>query len=433
MKSRLCAVNLLLILCVIAGSTLSNTALAEAQSKYHRATIKPSLVNLQPGEEVRFKIVMVATRLMGADVPEKVIWAVNDIPGGNAELGTIDAQGLYHAPAAIPSPREIHICAEVPEAANRYLFGTVIMGDSPPEYKQIHYWSEPIEEGTGKTAHLEDPHGIGLDRDGNLLIADQFGNKVLRYTAQGEYIGELGLGSGSKPGEVTQPREVKADKDGNIFVSDSKGDRPRMQVFTHEGEFLRIFAEKGLHAGMILRCHGMDFDSQGRLFAVDVDNMRVNVYNKDTGEFLYDWGTEGVLPGQFNAPHGLFVDRSGDVFSTGYYGPTQKFNAEGDFVLAFGHGDPPDGAVYFHSVAGDKWGNAYLMVRTKEGYQGELVYGARKELSIMKYNNNGDFITSWSFSAKEHHETSAAVDDAGRVYALFKGATEMGVETFIEE
>jgi hypothetical protein len=410
----------------------SHVALAEPVSKHHRAAISPSLVYLQPGEEQQFKTVIVATRLMAAQTPEEVNWAVNDIPGGNTTVGTVDETGLYRAPSTVPSPREIHICAEVPEAANRYLWATVIIGDSPAQYKQLDIWSEPVEEGKHRTAHLTDPHGIGLDKDGNILIADQLGNAVHRYTADGKYLGQIGLGHGSKPGEFTEPRIVVPDAVGNIFVSDSKGDRPRVQVFSPAGEFLRIFAEKGMQPGMLLRCHGMDFDPQQRLYTVDVDNMRVNVY-ENSGEFLYDWGTEGLNPGEFNSPHGIFVDRNCDVFVTGYYGPTQKFNSEGDFLVAFCHGDPPDGPVYFHNMTGDRWGDVYVMVRASGGYQGAFQTGDVKRVSIMKYNNNGDFITGWSFSSPDHRETTAVVDDEGRVYALFVGPREMGVEIFVEE
>src|SRR5690606_17558901 len=124
--------------------------------------------------------------------------------------------------------------------------------------------------------------------------------------------------------------------------------------------------------------------------------------------------------------------RSGDVFVTGYYGPTQKFNNEGDFVTAFGHGDPPDGAVYFHSVSGDKWGNAYLSVRSKGGYDGAIQSGG-KHVSIMKFNNNGDFVTSWAYSTPEHSESEVVVADDGTVYALFISGKEVGVETFVQE
>jgi len=62
---------------------------------HHRAVIKPSLVCINPGQTQPFKVVMVATRLMAASNPEKVIWTVNDIPNGNDQIGTIDEQGIY--------------------------------------------------------------------------------------------------------------------------------------------------------------------------------------------------------------------------------------------------------------------------------------------------------------------------------------------------
>ena len=423
-----------IVLCgvvVMAAVLLGDAAWGQTLPKNRRATIEPALVFLKPGQEQPFKVVMIATRLMAAGVPSEVKWAVNEVQGGNEKVGTIDAEGLYRAPAAAPSPREVHICAEAPESANPYLRATVIVGDEPPVYTSCVYWSEPVREGEKRTEHLVDPHGIGLDADGNILIADQLGNQVVRFTATGEFLGTIGGGSGSEPGQFTEPRIVASDAQGRIFVSDSKGDRPRIQVFNHKGEFLQIFAEKGMKPGMILRAHGMSFDPAGRLFVVDVDNMRVNVYDHN-GDYLYDWGKEGLNPGEFNSPHGLCVDQNSDVFVTGYYGPTQKFSSEGDFLNAFCHGDPPDGPVYFHNMTGDRWGDVYISVRSKAGYQGAIQRDG-KHISFAKYNNNGSYVTGWSLSNPEHGETSAVVDAQGRFYALFKGDREMGVEIFQEE
>ena len=416
---------------MLALTLLANAAWGQTLPKNRRATIEPSITYLKPGQEQQFKVVMIATRLMATDVPKDVKWAVNDMPGGNAQGGAISADGLYHAPAKAPSPREVHICAEVPEAANRYLWTTVIVGDGPPAYKRCGYWSEPVQKGKGRTEHLVDPHGIGLDADGNVLIADQLGNQVVRFTLEGRFLGSIGSGKGDEPGQFTEPRIVTSDAQGRIFVSDSKGDRPRIQVFDREGKFLQTFAEKGMKPGMLLRTHGMSFDPAGRLFTADVDNMRVNVYDSK-GEHLYDWGKEGLNPGEFNSPHGLYVDKNSDVFVTGYYGPTQKFNSEGDFLIAFCHGDPPDGPVYFHNMTGDRWGNVYMTVRSKGGYQGAIQRDGQ-HISFVKYNNNGTYVTAWGMSDPEHGETSAVVDALGRVYALFKGEKEMGVEIFQEE
>jgi sugar lactone lactonase YvrE len=275
-----------------------------------------------------------------------------------------------------------------------------------------------------------------LDKTGNILLADQGASRVFRYSSDGKYLGEIGKGPGSEEGHFNQPREVEIDSDGNIFVSDSKGDRPRIQVFNHTGEFLRLFAEKGRGPGQILRSHGIEFDHKQRVFITDVDNMRVSVYDH-SGKFLHDFGGgfayENMNPGEMNAPHGIFVDPSGDVFVNSYYGPTQKYTPDGYVLTAFAHGDPPDGPVYFHSLTGDRWGNVYLLVRSKGGYQGALQRDQGKKISIMKFNNNGDFITGWSFSSPEHSETEAVVDEDGLVYALFVGEKEKGVEIFIEQ
>ena len=329
------------------------------------------------------------------------------------------------APAKTPVPREIHICGEVSDASNRYLYATVLMDGEGPSYEMVGSWDESVSEGE----HLTDPHCIALDTDGNLIITDYRGSRVVRFTPDGEFLGELGLGTGEGPGEVTKPRVVEVGPDGNIFVSDQKKDKPRIQVFSPEGEFLRIFAEKGTGPGQMLRAHGLAFDSRNRLFIVDVDNMRVNVYDS-TGAFVTTWGHDGYRTAEFNAPHGIAIDKNDDVFVVGYYGPCQKFTADGDYLYSFAQGDPPDGAVYFHSIAIDRWGDVYLMVRGAGGYGGAVEDNEGNKVSVVKYNNNGDYVGSLRLSVKAHAENWATVDDAGNVYAIFVGNERLGVEVF---
>lgn len=416
----------LLIVMIYLSAFAGPIVATETDPHFRRAIIKPSLVRLKPCGQQQFKVIKLATYLMATSAPDKVKWSVNNILGGNRRGGTIDPNGLYTAPKKAPKPHEIHICAEVEDSANRYLFATVLMGSPDPSYEMVHTWSEPADDPN----YLKNPHGICLDKAGNLLIAEHEDSRILRFTPEGEFLGEIGRGKGTEPGQFTKPRVVQTDAEGNIWVSDSKGDRPRIQMFTHDGEFVQIFAEKGIGPGQIHRTHGMGFDCRQRLFVTDVDNFRVNVYSR-SGEFLYSWGKPGLHAGEFNAPHGLVVDPSGDIFVSGYYGPTQKFDPNGNFLFAFAHGDPPDGPVYFHTVVGDKWGNVYLMVRNKEGYGGQLQKSTTgKKISIMKYNNNGDFITAWSLSKPDHEESWAVVADDGTVYSLFKGEKRIGVQVF---
>lgn len=396
----------------------------QTPSRYHRATIKPSIARVAPGGQQKFKAVILATRLLAAQAPVSVKWSVNDIPGGNATVGTIGADGLYRAPLSIPVPNEVSVRGEVEGSANRYVWGTVLVGAAEPAYKVVGGWGEDV--GT-KEARMREPHGISIDKDGNLLIADQRAGRIFRYTKAGKFLGEVGNGPGSDDGQFTEPRYAHVDSAGNVYTTDVKGDRPRLQVFSPDGKFLRIFAEKGILPGRILRGHGLWFDSKGRLYVTDVDNMRVSIFEPG-GKFLSAFGKDGPEAADFNAPHGLYLDANDDVFVNSYYGPTKKFDPEGQYLFSFAHGDPPDGSVFFHSITGDHRGNAYLTVRTKAGYDGAVESNLGRKVSIAKYNNNGDFVCNIRMSVPEHTESWATVDTDGTIYSLFKSRTKAGVE-----
>jgi uncharacterized protein (DUF1800 family) len=57
--------------------------------------ITPAGAQLRPGETVQFKATVSGTS------NQSVVWKVNSAPGGNANVGTISATGLYTAPAAL--------------------------------------------------------------------------------------------------------------------------------------------------------------------------------------------------------------------------------------------------------------------------------------------------------------------------------------------
>ena len=417
------AVWLFMIL-TLADLTAVCSAGAQEESWLPRATIHPSIARMEAGQSQWFKIVKEATRLGAAEWMQDVKWAVNGIPGGNGRMGKIAEDGTYTAPDTAPRPREIVICAEVVGVANRHLWATVLFVTPGPPYALIESWGEARED----AKHFTDPHCVALDRDGNIMIANYLGSKVTRFSSAGEFLGIIGEGTGEAPGKVIKPRVVVADPQGLIYVSDQKSDKPRIQVFTHEGEFLRIFAPKGTGAGHILRAHGMAFDRDLNLYVVDVDNMRVNVYSHE-GRFIKSWGRDGHLADEFNAPHGLVVDPNGDVFISGYYGTCQKFSGDGEFLLVFAHGDPPDGAVYIHSAAGDRWGNVYLMVRGMRGYGG-AIEEQDKVPSIMKFNNNGDHVASITLEVTGHKENWATVDNDGNVYAVYESDEGFGVQVY---
>jgi len=402
---------------------------AQPVRRLHRATIQPSLIRLQPGERQQFRILM-KQRLDPVMAAKDVRWAVNDIPGGNTEFGTIDSDGVYRAPAVAPKPHEVHICAKVNNAVNHFLWATVLIGEPAAAYKLARSWGEPVN----KLVHLKAPHGITFDKAGNLIVMDAGSNRVVRYRTDGTFLGEIGSGKGDSEehhmvgGYFLKPRMAAVAADGRIFVCDEKNDDPRIQVFNSEGKFLWVFGEKGNGPGMILRAHGMGFSPRQHLFVADVDNFRINVYD-DSGKFLYSWGKDGTDPGELNPPHGISVDRNGDVFVGGFYGPTQKFTSRGKFLCSFAPGVPPD-RLLFQTIGGDHWGNVYVSVQGTHGKGAEV---KPPFVRLLKYNNNGDFVAAVSVSRATDHLSQAIADKNGTVYALFSGKTEVGVHVFVEQ
>ncbi|MFH1739927.1 MAG: hypothetical protein ABIH23_13030 [bacterium] len=398
---------------------------AQPDSGPGRAFVRPSLVKLRPGETQQFKAIMEPQYLRAAGLAHNVKWSVDNIPGGNKELGTIDTNGLYRAPAKTPKPCEIHICAEVEEAANRFLWATVLL--ATPSYELLQNWGKNDET----ERYLKTPQSIALTPEGDLLIADIGVSKIYRFSIDGEYLGEIGLGGGDGPGHISPPRDIAVDPKGRVVVSDLRTGPPRIQIFNPDGSFLCGFGQKGVWEGHVLRTQGMAFDPSGRLLVTDIDNMRVNIYDGE-GNFLESWEKRGVNPGNFNAPYGLVIDRNGDVFVPGYYGPCQKFTRDGVFLFAFAHADPPDGPVGFQNSAGDRWGNIYLAVRSEGISPGDFDEDKGKQVAILKYNNNGDFITRFDLPPGELGDTDMVVDKGGDLYIVFDRKDQKGIEIYIE-
>ncbi len=388
------------------------------------ASINPSVATLATGQQQKFKVILLPEFLKPAKLADQVAWSVNGVVGGTEEYGRITTEGVYTAPASIPVPQEIHITGEIPGKPGRKLFASVIMAPDKPFYKSIFKYSEKHSE----TKHFGNPHGVALDKDGNIVIVDADSHFVMRFSQDGKFLGYIGS-TGQKDGQFYSPRVVLLDKDGDLYISDQKEFGNRIQIFSHDGKLKKSFAPKGNSTGQLLRAHGMDFDSEGNLYVVDVDNSNVTKFSHE-GEFIASWGRDGHRTEDFNAPHALVVDPNNDVFVSGYYSTIQKFDANGKFLFSFAEAEPPGGAVYIHAISDDKWGNVYSMVRGMRGYGGQFEVSKERIYSIEKHNNNGDFICGVNLSIGEHSENWVFVDEKGYLFAIYRSKETAGFEIF---
>jgi len=172
------------------------------------------------------------------------------------------------------------------------------------------------------------PSGLGVGRDGNLLVADSHYHSVRVYTAAGELLKTLGGTPGTKPGEWGYVSDVVQDGDGNYYVAEF-GQNDRVTKLDADGKFLTCWGENGQATGQFNRVRALALGPDGLLYAADACNHRIQAFTK-TGEFVRAFGTPGSGPGELSYPYDLAFGPKGDLYvvERGNH-RVQKFTADG--------------------------------------------------------------------------------------------------------
>ena len=156
------------------------------------------------------------------------------------------------------------------------------------------------------------PHGIHVDRDGNVWVTDGAGeggkgHQVIKFSRDGKVMLALGKAgvSGSDSETFNQPTDVAVAPNGDIFISDGHTNA-RVVKFSRDGKFLKEWGKKGAAPGDFDLPHALAFDSQGRLFVGDRSNSRIQIFDQE-GRFLAEWK-------QFGRPSGIHIDRNDVIY-----------------------------------------------------------------------------------------------------------------------
>ncbi len=208
------------------------------------------------------------------------------------------------------------------------------------------------------------PHGLTVDREGNLWLTDVGLHQVFKCSPTGEVL--LRLGEAGVPGgddkHFNLPTDVAVLADGSFYVSDGY-QNTRVMKFTAAGRFEFQWGTKGRGPGEFHLPHGITVDGQGRVIVCDRENERLQVfdakgvfqqewkgpqlgkpYGIDTGPdghlFVIDGGSPSLQPQMRGKA--VELDPSGQVLDT--FGSHGK--AAGQFQLGHDIAVGPDGAVY---------------------------------------------------------------------------------------
>ncbi len=234
------------------------------------------------------------------------------------------------------------------------------------------------------------PHGIHVDRDGNVWVADFAGNKegtkghqVHKFSPKGEKLMSLGMAGkpGNADGQFNQPNDVVVGPDGSIYVSDGhdgqgmttvkaveeglkRGATGRISKFTRDGKFVKSWGKIGVRHGEFRTPHALMFDSKGRLWVADRGNHRLEIFDQE-GTYLESRYMYGRISGFFIKDNQVYAidSESGPYNHVNWRNGVRIGPLDEDRITAFIPGFDREDRVYQgtagEGIAVDADGNVY--------------------------------------------------------------------------
>src|SRR5207244_10049584 len=94
------------------------------------------------------------------------------------------------------------------------------------------------------------PHGLRVDRDGNVFVTDNGDHQVMKFTSTGKLLFTLGIKG--KPGTdnktFNRPTDIALGKNGDCYISDGYGNS-RVVKFTKDGKHILDWRKRGAGPG----------------------------------------------------------------------------------------------------------------------------------------------------------------------------------------
>jgi hypothetical protein len=164
--------------------------------------------------------------------------------------------------------------------------------------------------------HFGSPQDVGFLPDGSILVADGLRNaRIAKFDKDGTFVSSFGT-RGNGPGQLSGVHGIAVDKDGRIFVADRSN--RRVQIFDQSGQSLDIWPN-------LRQANDVVLSSDGTVWVVDGTNARLLQFDKN-GRRQYFWGTYGMQPGQFWEPHQISIDSESNLYiADSFGGRTQKY------------------------------------------------------------------------------------------------------------
>ena len=156
---------------------------------------------------------------------------------------------------------------------------------------------------------FEETAGVAVDGREHIFVFHRGPHPIIEFDAAGKFIRAWGDGS------YVKPHGLKFDREGNLWAVDDGG---HVVVKLDSGGRVQMVLGRKAISGEteenFNRPTDVAFGPQGDIYVSDgYGNSRVVQFTK-TGEFVRAWGKKGKAQGEFELPHCIAVDRAGRVF-----------------------------------------------------------------------------------------------------------------------
>ncbi|MCX6648831.1 MAG: peptidyl-alpha-hydroxyglycine alpha-amidating lyase family protein, partial [Candidatus Bathyarchaeota archaeon] len=183
----------------------------------------------------------------------------------------------------------------------------------------IESWGEGI---------FSNAHGAYIDAEDNFYCVDSADHTVRKFARDGELI--FTLGTEHKPAPLGKPFNKPTDlaqaPNGDLYVSDGYANSS-VHRFTAEGELIQSWGEPGTGPGQFNLPHGVWVDGK-KVYVADRQNNRVQIFTLE-GEYIEEWGN-------LLRPCDIYFDKRGRVYVAELTHRVSILNKRGEVLARIG-------------------------------------------------------------------------------------------------
>ena len=252
-------------------------------------------------------------------------------------------------------------------------------------------WQSPSQLGRsqGIIDGVTGPRGLVLKENGNLLVCEWNGGRVVELDDLGRQVQIIGSG------QLSHPASVAVNQQGTIYVVDVAGERSCVKKFSHNGILISSVGREGAGLGEFKNPRGVTLNNRNKrneLLVCDRDNYRIQAFNSNLEPVrhieLKNLDQQFAKPSQ---PNDIAFDSSGNMFVADY---------ANDCILAFTVTEQ-----YSHSFSMKGSDQGCLAGPESIHIDKDLIYVTEsKNHCVSVFRSTGEFVTSFGKIGKSAGE-----------------------------